>query len=147
MLAVAVATALTGCTDSPEPAPTATASLTPTAEAAPTAEAPTLVPEGDASANLPYFSQIVQSVAAGPDTGRAYVDALVAGGFDKGAMQVTENQSTVGNAAESMQFSVRWGDECLIGQVGPSTGQPVAVVMPGLAAGRCLVGNTRPIDW
>ncbi len=63
-------------------------------------------------------------------------------------MQVTQDQSTVGNAAESLQFSVRWGEEsCLIGQVGPSTGAAVTAVMPQLAEGRCLVGNTRAIDW
>ena len=41
--------------------------------------------------------------------GRAYIDALVAAGFDKAAMQVTPDQTTVGNPAESIQFSVRWG--------------------------------------
>ncbi len=80
--------------------------------------------------------------------GRAYIDALVAAGFDRSAMQVTQDVSTVGNPAESIQFSVRWGDdECLVGQVGPSTGQPVTVVLPQLAEGRCLVGETRAIDW
>ncbi len=63
-------------------------------------------------------------------------------------MQVTQDLTTVGNPVESLQFSVRWGeDECLIGQVGPSTGEPVTVVVDQLAEGRCLVGNTRPIDW
>jgi hypothetical protein len=80
--------------------------------------------------------------------GRAYIDALVAAGFDRDAMQVTNDQSTVGNPVESLQFSVRWGaTECLIGQVGPSTGQLVTQVMPQLAEGRCLIGATRPIDW
>jgi hypothetical protein len=80
-------------------------------------------------------------------SGRAYVDALVAGGFDKSAMQVTADQSTVGNPAESIQFSVRWGEECLVGQVGPATGNPVSVVVEGLPDGGCLLGSTRPIDW
>ncbi|MCC2029926.1 hypothetical protein KEC56_10430 [Microbacterium sp. YMB-B2] len=81
-------------------------------------------------------------------SGRAYIDALVDAGFDKSAMQVTEDLTTVGNAAESIQFSVRWGDrQCLVGQVGPSTGEPVTMVMDQLAEGRCLVGRTRSIDW
>ena len=80
-------------------------------------------------------------------SGRAYIDALVAAGFDKTTMQVTQDKTTVGNPAESLQFSVRWGDECLIGQVGPATGTPVTVVAPALAEGTCLVGRTRPIDW
>ena len=62
-------------------------------------------------------------------------------------MQVTQDQSTVGNAAESIQFSVVWNGECLVGQVGPATGQPVAIVLPVLADGSCLVGETRAIDW
>ena len=65
----------------------------------------------------------------------------------KGAMQLTPDESTVGNPAESIQFSVRWGQECLIGQVGPATGAPVTVVVPALAEGTCLIGDTRPIDW
>ena len=86
---------------------------------------------------------------ATPDNvaGRAYIDALIAAGFDRSAMQVTPDQTTVGNPAESIQFSVRWGDECLVGQVGPATGTPVTVVVPVLGEGSCLVGQTRPIDW
>jgi len=92
---------------------------------------------------------VTAAVWATPDNvaGRAYIDALVAAGFDRAAMQVTPDQSTVGNPAESIQFSVRWGDECLVGQVGPATGSPVTLVVPVLAEGTCLVGQTRPIDW
>ena len=92
---------------------------------------------------------IVAAVWAGPDnvSGRAYIDALVAGGFDKSAMQVTKDQSTVGNPAESIQFSVLWAGECLVGQVGPATGSPVAIVLPPVGADECLIGDTRPIDW
>lgn len=108
-----------------------------------------LVPEGSAEDNLPVFVFVTESVWATPDnwSGRAYVDALVAAGFDKASMQVTEDRSTVGNLAESLQFSVRWGEECLVGQVGPATGDPVAVIVPVLAEGGCLIGQTRPIDW
>jgi hypothetical protein len=75
------------------------------------------------------------------------VDALVAAGFDKSAMQLTPDQSTVGNPAEAIQFSVLWKETCLVGQVGPATGAPVTVVVPALADGSCLIGSTRPIDW
>lgn len=79
-------------------------------------------------------------------SGRAYVDALVAAGFDRGAMQVTADRTTVDNPAESIQFSVRWGDaQCLVGQVGPSTGDPVTTVLPQLDGGVCLVGRTAPV--
>jgi hypothetical protein len=108
-----------------------------------------LNPEGTASDNLPYFSSIVTAVWAGPEnvSGRAYIDALAAGGFDKAAMQVTRDESTVGDPAESIQFSVLWAGECLVGQVGPATGAPVAVVLRPVGSGKCLIGETRPIDW
>lgn len=108
-----------------------------------------LIPDGSADDNLPYFAAVIASVWDSPAQvqGRAYIDALVAAGFDKSAMQVTNDQSTVGNAAESIQFSVQWGEECLVGQVGPATGAPVSTVVPALSGGGCLIGRTRPIDW
>ncbi len=107
-----------------------------------------LVPDGSAADNLPYFTDVVLAVAAtGSVAGRDYIDALVAAGFDKAAMEVTHDQSTVGNPAESIQFSVRWGDECLMGQIGPATGEPVTTVMRVLEGGTCHIGQTRPIDW
>lgn len=109
-----------------------------------------LVPDGTAEDNLPVFTATAEGVWATDQrgAGRAYIDALIGAGFDRESMQVTQDQTTVGNPAESLQFSVRWGnDECLVGQVGPSTGQVVTAVLPQLAEGRCLVGTTRPIDW
>ena len=128
--------------------PTAPPPRAPSPTPAPTAD-PVLVPAGTAADNLPLFTAVTETVWASGDraAGRAYIDALVAAGFDKAAMQVTNDTSTVGNPAESIQFSVRWGEECLVGQVGPATGEPVAVVVPVLAEGTCLVGHTRPIDW
>lgn len=113
------------------------------------AAAPTLAPGGSAADNLPLFTQVVRTVWGGPDqvAGRAYIDALVGAGFDKGAMQVTPDQTTIGNPAESIEFSVRWGADCLVGQVGPSIGDPVTAVLPGLSTGGCLIGETRAIDW
>ncbi|KAA9111629.1 hypothetical protein F6B43_03215 [Microbacterium rhizomatis] len=94
------------------------------------------------------FTATVDSVWGSPQnvTGRAYIDALAAVGFDKAAMQLTSDTTTVGNPAESIQFSVRWGDQCLVGQVGPATGKAVTVILPGLADGTCLIGATVPID-
>lgn len=138
---------LAGCVGDPEPVPTS-GSPSPTGTQAPTEVV--FVPDGSADDNLPIFTQTAQAVWESDrrGEGRAYIDSLVAVGFDKAAMQVTNDQSTVGNAAESLQFSVRWGDaDCLIGQVGPSTGQLVTKVMPQLAEGRCLIGATRTIDW
>ena len=152
-----LALALTGCSApeatgpvTPTPSSTAAAPQTPSSSPSSTQPAePTLVPAGTAKENLPLFAAVVAGVWASPQqvAGRAYVDALAAAGFDKGAMQLTPDQSTVGNPAESIQFSVRWGQECVIGQVGPATGTPVTVVVPALAEGTCLIGDTRPIDW
>lgn len=143
---------LAGCTTA-TPAPTPTASVTTTATATatptPTPTGPALEPSGSASQNLAYFTSIVSAVAAGPQAtqGRAYVDALVAGGFDKSAMEVTQDLTTVGNQADSIQFSVKWKGECLVGQVGPSVPGPQTRVLPLVPEGTCLVGQTRPIDW
>ena len=149
---------LAACTDAPGPVPstgptpsagTASPQDTPTATPAPDPEPePTLVPEGSAEDNLPLFLAVTERVWASEarGAGRAYIDALVAAGFDKVAMEVTADQTTVGNPAESIQFSVLWGDECLVGQVGSTTGDPHAVVLP-VVDGRCLIGQTRPIDW
>ncbi|MFB8386641.1 hypothetical protein ACFC3F_05805 [Microbacterium sp. NPDC055910] len=141
---------LSGCTDTaPAPVESATGSAPPTPTETPTPDAVVFLPDGTASDNLPIFRQVVEAVWAGEhnDAGRAYIDALTAAGFDRAAMEVTEDLSTVGHRAESLQFSVLWGSECLIGQVGPATGDPVATVVDALAEGGCLIGRTRPIDW
>lgn len=129
--------------DPTAPAPSGSAAPAPGPE-----PEPTLAPEGTAADNLPLFSRVVADVWGSEqrDQGRAYIDALVAAGFDKAAMQVTADRSTVGNAAESILFSVRWGDDCLLGQVGPETGDPVTTADAAID-GVCLIGNTRPIDW
>lgn len=137
---------LSGTTDDATPS---AVTSTPTPTAAETPSTPSFIASGSAADNLPLFTQVVQAVWAGPDraAGRAYVDGLVSAGFDKTQMQLTPDETTIGNPAESIEFSVRWGEDCLVGQVGPSTGDPVTTVLPGLAAGGCLLGQTRPIDW
>lgn len=153
VVAVAVVTACAPATPAPTAstsAPAASAGPTPSASDGGETTAPTaLVPDGTAQDNLPYFTGITEAVWATESrlSGRAYIDALVAAGFDKTAMQVTSDTTTVGNPAESIQFSVRWGEDCLVGQVGPATGDPVTVVLPAIGEGTCLVGQTRPIDW
>ena len=154
---LATAIGLTGCTGTapgggtPTPAQSSTGGgASASASPIPSEDAgPLLVPDGSATDNLPLFASVTDTVWASGDraAGRAYVDALAAAGFDKAAMQVTQDVSTVGNAAESIQFSVLWGDDCLVGQVGPATGDPVAVVVTATLEGTCLVGETRPIDW
>lgn len=155
LLILVAAVALTGCSPE-EPSNESPSAESPSASSAgdPSATSPepapaVLVPDGTAADNLPLFTEVVAQVWAGPDqvAGRAYVDALVAAGYDRSAMQVTPDTTTIGNPAESIEFSVRWGEECLVGQVGPSIGSPVTTVLPGLSSGGCLIGQTRAIDW
>ncbi len=89
------------------------------------------------------------AVVAADDSasGRDFIDALIAAGFDRDAMQVTADRTTVDLQAGSVQFSVRLGDECLVGQYGPASGGYHGAVRPALGTGGCLVGQTRPIDW
>lgn len=154
-LFIALATATSGCAggaagEPSDRAPSSSTAATPRPSAS--SESPTgavLLPEGTAADNLAIFTAVTESVWASSErgSGRAYIDALATAGFDKASMQVTADTSTVGNPAESIQFSVLWGEECLIGQVGPATGDPYTVVVPKLPEGGCLVGETRPIDW
>ncbi|MFE6994869.1 DUF6993 domain-containing protein [Microbacterium sp. NPDC057659] len=141
----------TACAPDPVPTPSDSEPVTsPTPRSTATPTAPALHADGTAADNLPLFAEVTARVwsSGRRAEGRAYVDALVAAGFPRDRMQVTADETTVGNPVESLQFSVAWGDaECLVGQVGPSTGAPVTAVLPQLAEGRCLVGETRPIDW
>jgi len=143
------ALAVSGCTPAAEPSPSPTASPTASPSPTPTPTGPVLIPEGSADENLPLFTEVMNSVSATDARyqGRAYIDALVAVGFPKSDMAVTNDLTTVGNQADSIQFSVRWAGECLVGQVGPSTPTPTALVLPLLPGDACLIGQTRTIDW
>jgi hypothetical protein len=126
------ASATAPASDAPAPAPDAAAQL---------------VPGGTAAENKPFFDSVNQAlIAANPAAGgKEFTSGLRDSGFDIAAMQVTPDTTTVGVAADSIQFSVRWGDECLIGQYGH--GAYSSIVAPVLGTGTCLIGQTRPIDW
>jgi hypothetical protein len=123
-------------------APTASATQTPLPP-------PVYEPAGDAAANQLYFDYVVtELLVASPDAdGRAFVDALVAGGFSRDDMQVTFDRTHVDLAADSVQFSVQFTDQCLVGQNGAAAGGFSSAVLPILGSGTCLVGVTRQIDW
>jgi len=137
---------VTGCTQSAPtstPTPTETPSATETAPAA-----PALLPEGTAADNLPYFDAVnAATLAADPAAGgQAIIDGLVAAGFPKAEMEVSYDTTSIGDPADSIQFSIRWQGSCILGQNGPATGYHSSVVSL-LDTGRCLIGATRPIDW
>lgn len=149
VVVIAVALLLSGCSAGTQATPDDTPdSASPTAPVSPSPSA-VVDPDGSADDNLAVFAHVMDQVAASEDavSGRAYIDALADVGFDKTAMQVTQDRTTVDNPAESIQFSVLWNGECLVGQVGPSTPAPTALVLPELPDGGCLIGQTRQIDW
>ncbi|WP_165068637.1 DUF6993 domain-containing protein [Marisediminicola senii] len=138
---------LAGCTATPEPAPSPSPTATESAPSPTPAAEPVLVPEGSADDNLPYFDLVNRRLLDGNPVpgGRAIIDNLVAAGFDRSAMQVTPDATAIGRDVDSVQFSVRIADRCLVGQA-RSTGY-TSIVAPGIIGGACLVGSTRAIDW
>ena len=62
-------------------------------------------------------------------------------------MQLTVDTTTIGLAANSIQFSVKLGDTCLVGQSGADAGGYNSMATPVLGNGGCLIGQTRAIDW
>lgn len=137
----------TATSATPSTSESAVGSAQPTEPAA--VAAPELIPAGTASENLPYFDSVINAaIAATPNpAGRTYIDALAGAGFDKTRMEITSDTTTKGEPADSIQFSVRFNGECLVGQNGPSSGGYHGIVAPELATGTCLVGATRQIDW
>jgi hypothetical protein len=146
LLGATIAFALVAC--APEPTPAPQPSATTTTESASPSPTPTAEP-GSAEALRPSFTETVEAVWADDRSvaGRDYIDALVAAGFEKDAMQVTRDRTSVDDPADSIQFSVHIGEECLVGQVGPSVRGPIVALLPETPEQTCLIGQTRPIDW
>lgn len=144
VIAALAALLLAGCVDAPEPTPEPTTEPT-SAPIEPTE--PELDLEGTAGDNLEYFDAVnAELVAAGGALdGRAFIDNLVAAGFPKTDMEVTNDVTAINGTADNIQFAVRLNGGCLIGQYGNVGYQ--STTAPLLATGRCLVGQTRLIDW
>jgi len=138
--ALTLACVVSGCTSSPEPAPSAS----PTASSS---DAPPFSSESTTAEAATHFDEINRATVAANARpgGRALVDALVAGGFDKSAVQVTADTTSIGRDADSVQLSVLWGTDCLVGQV--SGAGYSSQIAPVLGTGACLIGSTRTIDW
>lgn len=149
LAASGLALALAGCTPAAPSASPSTSKPTATATSTPGAAAPKLVPGGTADENLPFFDSVNKAtLAANPDAkGRDFIDALVAAGFSKTDMQLTVDTTTIGLKANSIQFSVKLGESCLIGQNGADAGGYNSMTTPVLSTGACLIGQTRAIDW
>lgn len=125
---------------------------TPARQSQPVPEvAPELVPDGTAEDNLPYFTELIRSYAAGeaPITGEPVAQAVIDGGFDPTMMQFSFDESKTGLVADNIFVSVRIGADCLIGQLVTADRGFVTAVEPavGPAADICLIGTTRAVDW
>ena len=149
LVAVATVGLLAGCVHpSPSPSPSTLTSAAPTVSPSPTVAAdPVFLAGGSAEANKPFFDLVNGRLFAGNGSanGQAIIENLVKSGFMKADMQLTPDR-TVGNLqADSVLFSVKIGQFCLLGQYGG--GAFSSAVEPILTSGVCLVGATRVIDF
>ncbi|WP_167051277.1 hypothetical protein [Salinibacterium sp. ZJ77] len=144
VILVAASLALVGCTaaaPAPTTAPVESPGATPTPE-------PTVAPEpvfdGTATDNKAFFDWVNEELIASGTAlnGAAFVDNLEGAGFPRDVMEVTPDTTSIGIAADNIVFSIRFGEECLLGQWG-NIGY-TSMVAPVLSTGRCLVGTERP---
>ena len=144
VLVVALALTLAGCAAETPTVPMPLPTSSPSASASAPAEPDTSATGQKAMFDETNNATIAAAGGANPG-GRAFVDALVAAGFDKAAMQLTPDKTAINLDADNIQFSVLIGEDCLVGQYGNVGYQ--STVLPVLATGKCLVGTTRAIDW
>jgi hypothetical protein len=152
LVALAGALVLAGCTSS-APTTTVSTSAASAASSAPVSSPPpAAAPAYNASATnaeaLAAFTAVVKKllVTDPQPHGRDVIDALVAAGFDKKAMELTPDDTTIGRNVDSIEFSVLWkAKDCLLGQVGSAGFSSSSA--PVLSTGKCLIGTTRAIDW
>ncbi|HEY9499386.1 MAG TPA: hypothetical protein VIQ78_10225 [Terrimesophilobacter sp.] len=110
-------------------------------------EVPKMLPGGTALANRDFFDYVNNRLFASTAKpgGKAIIDNLVRSGFDKAAMQITPDKTSVLRLdADSIVFSVRIGTDCLIGQI--SGHGYHSTVGPVLSDGVCLAGKTQSIE-
>ncbi len=112
-------------------------------------QAPEFVPGGTAEQNLPYFTEVLRTYSKGdaPVQGASIVQAVTEAGFDPAMMQVSFDRSKTGLVADNIFVSVRFGTDCLIGQMVTADRSFVAKNEPALGPNKdiCLIGETAPI--
>jgi ABC-type transport system substrate-binding protein len=148
---VAIAASLTGCSSAPVAAPSSSPTSTPTLAPTPTTvpEPPpdaVFDPQADAETNRPVIDQVlVPLVATGAiPSGEQIVTALIEAGADVSILEVTADRTAIGLEVDSILFSVRLGDECILGQF-DGDGY-TSTTAPVLASGGCLIGTTVSLD-
>lgn len=144
LLAAVLTVGLSGCSAADAGGEPAVPTSTPTATARPE---PSIPPTPDASLsptqNLAYFDRAVKAVLAKDASapGEKLLQALAAAGFDPATMEVTPDRTTADLEADSIQFSVLFDGECLVGQRGPEDHGYHSMVAAPLGTGRCLLGS------
>lgn len=80
---------------------------------------PVYVPDGTASENLDFFTLTLQKYAESETdfNGRNIANSLLEAGFQRVDMQVTFDESVTQLPADTITVSVRFNEECLLGQV------------------------------
>jgi hypothetical protein len=148
-LGIVLIVALAGCVQKPPTVISSPAAVPTASPSASAAGVPTYNANGTASDNLAYFDKVGHSLLDNNPTanaqGMTIVNWFVAHGFNKQNMEVTPDKTSIGLAAWNIDFSVRFGKTCLLGQAGNVGFQ--STVLPILATGKCLIGQTRTIDW
>lgn len=142
------AVVLAACTTTGGPASPTTPSSAPTVDpgvnSLPTAE-PTLHPGGTAEQNKQYWDATIERYVSlvGIGTGDTLTSHLRDAGFDLSTVEMTYDVTAAGYAPESIEVSVRFGDECLLADV--RNGGWATSIGPVLGTGKCLIGSTRPV--
>lgn len=103
----------------------------------------------DASAplqkNADLFNRTAAAVAASANpVGADFTNALAAVGFDKSAMQITADRTTINAVAPAIVFAVKVHEKCLLGQYTPSNHEYDHQVVSPISTGSCLIGAVSP---
>lgn len=144
--AAIVVMSVAGCTPS-QPMPVPTEAPRPTSTPGAITVEPELRPGQSAAANQQFFDQLgaLYQGSNGMGTSRSLVDFFVENGFEKADIEVTPDVTAINIAADSIVLAVRIKGECLVAQFSASGYS--STIAPVLGTGKCLVGETLPIDW
>lgn len=108
-------------------------------------------PGASAKENEAFFARVTKEYSEGPAPieGVPLVDTYAGRGFVKEDMQVSFDTSKLDLPADSLFLAVRIGEECLIAQFEREdrSYQTKRVSTVGPNKDKCLIGNTRSIDW
>jgi glucose/arabinose dehydrogenase len=155
IVTAAVSIAAAGCALMPQPTPTETpapttaATVQPTPVVSPPAEEPVAVafdPDSNAQTNLPFVDSALAPLVSPPTIppGEQIVAALVGVGAPIETLQVTPDTTAIGLAVDAVLFSVRLGNECILGQFDDDG--YFSTTAPVLNSGACLIGTTVSLD-